>query len=57
MANPESPYGLDRQKEMMFNQDLFEKKVRYFTQKYAAPQLGYKEYNRTRLIKKPLLLH
>ena len=29
---------------MMFNQDLFEKKVRYFTQKYAAPQLGYKEY-------------
>ena len=45
LGNPESPYGLDRQNEMLHNQDLFERKVKYFTQKYAAPQLGYKEYN------------
>ena len=45
LGNPQSPYGLDRQAEMMNNQDLYERKVRFFTQKYAAPQLGYKEYN------------
>ena len=45
LGNPDSPYGLDRRDEMVKNQDLFERKVKYFTQKYAAPQLGYKEYN------------
>ena len=45
LGNPESPYGLDRQGEMMNNQELFEKKVRYFTKKYAALNLGYKEYS------------
>ena len=30
---------------MLNNQDLFERKVRYFTRKYAAPQIGYQEYN------------
>ena len=45
LGNPDSPYGIDRQKEMLTNQDLFEKKVKFFTQKYAAPQIGYKEYN------------
>ena len=45
LGNPDSPYGIDRQKEMLNNQDLFERKVRYFTRKYAAPQIGYQEYN------------
>ena len=44
LANPDSPFGVDRQKEMVKNQNLYEKKVRYFTQKYAAPNLGYREY-------------
>ena len=29
----------------MNNRPLFEEKIRYFTQKYASPQLGYKEYD------------
>ena len=33
--NPESPYGLDRADECINNRSLFEKKIRYFTQKYA----------------------
>ena len=45
MGNPESPYGIDRQGEMMGNPQLFEKKIAYFTQKYASPQLGFKEYD------------
>ena len=45
MGNPDSPYGIDRQHEMVHNQDLFERKVKFFTQKYAAPQIGYKEYS------------
>ena len=45
LGNPESPYGLDRQSELMNNRPLFEEKIRYFTQKYASPQLGYKEYD------------
>ena len=35
IANPESPYGLDRAKEFLENRSLFEKKVKYFTKKYA----------------------
>ena len=45
LGNPESHYGLDRQSELMNNRPLFEEKIRYFTQKYASPQLGYKEYD------------
>ena len=33
--NPESPFGLDRADEFTENRRLFEKKVSYFTQKYA----------------------
>ena len=44
MGNPESPYGIDRQDELMNHRNLFEEKIKYFTQKYASPQLGYKEY-------------
>ena len=35
LGNPESPYGLDRAKEMVNNPKLYEAKCRYFTQKYA----------------------
>ena len=44
MGNPESPFGIDRQDELMNHRNLFEEKIKYFTQKYASPQLGYKEY-------------
>ena len=45
LGNAESPYGRDRQNEMMNNRQLFEEKVRYFTNKYANPILDYREYN------------
>ena len=37
MANPDSPYGLDRAKEFRFQKVLHEEKIKYFTQKYANP--------------------
>ena len=37
MGNPDSPYGVDRADEFRHNRELFEKKVKYFTQKYANP--------------------
>ncbi len=45
MGNPESPYGRDRQTEMMKTPQLFEEKIKYFTNKYANPNLGFKEYS------------
>ena len=45
LGNPESPFGLERAEELVKNQALFERKVKYFTDKYAAPQIGYKEYS------------
>ena len=45
LGNPDSPFGVDRQYEMVNQQDLFERKVKYFTEKYADPKIGYKEYN------------
>ena len=45
LGNPKSPFGLDRATELVQNQALFERKVKYFTNKYAAPQLGYQEYS------------
>ena len=44
LGNPDSPFGPERAKELVNNQALFERKVKYFTNKYAAPQLGYQEY-------------
>ena len=38
MANPDSPYGLDRAKEFKENRPLYEEKVAFFTQKYAKPE-------------------
>jgi len=37
MANPDSPYGLDRANELRFNRDLHEAKIQHFTKKYANP--------------------
>ena len=45
LGNAESPFGIDRQSEMLKTPDLFEEKIKYFTKKYAAPELGYKEYD------------
>ena len=39
MANPDSPYGLDRANEFRFQRPLHEEKIKYFTLKYANP--GY----------------
>ena len=41
MANPDSPYGLDRANEYRFNRDLYNKKAQYFTKKYASPNSMY----------------
>ena len=38
MANPDSPYGLDRANELRFNRALHEEKIKKFTQKYADPR-------------------
>ena len=35
LGNPDSPFGPDRAEEMFNNPQLFEKKVKYFTKKYA----------------------
>ena len=45
MGNPQSPYGTDRQSEMMNTPQIFEQKIKYFTNTYANPNLGYKEYD------------
>ena len=36
-GNPDSPYGIDRAIEYSQNKELFDKKVKYFTEKYASP--------------------
>ncbi len=46
LGNPESPFGIDRADEMRNNRELFEKKVKYFTKKYANISIGYKEYDK-----------
>ena len=45
MANPKSPYGLDRATEFIQRNNLYEEKVRYFTKKYANPEICEKTYN------------
>ena len=44
MANPESAYGPERAKEYNTNIELYNKKVRYFTQKYANINMTDKDY-------------
>ncbi len=38
-GNPDSPYGIDKAEEFRKNYPLYEKKMKYFTQKYANPNL------------------
>ena len=49
MANPESPYGLDRAYEYRFNRDLYNEKIRYFVEKYAIHEKSsyYDEFNQS----------
>jgi len=37
MANPDSPYGLERAREIRENRPLYEEKIAFFTKKYANP--------------------
>ena len=47
MANPESPYGLDRAEEFRDNRATYEEKAKYFTKKYANPLKNNKKFDRT----------
>ena len=47
MANPDSPYGLDKANEFKNNRLLYEEKVKYFTKKYANPLKAGKNYDKT----------
>ena len=47
MANPESPYGLERAQEFRYDRALHEEKIRYFTQKYATFEKANKNYNQS----------
>ena len=42
MANPQSPYGVDRAKEFNGNRALYEQKAQHFTQVYALPSSNFK---------------
>ena len=44
MANPDSPYGLDRAQEFRTNRALYEEKIKKFTKKYASPYASSKTY-------------
>ena len=44
MANPNSPYGLDRANEFRNSRTLHEEKIKFFTKKYAKASLNM-EYN------------
>ena len=45
MANPDSPYAFDRADELRNNKQIYEEKIKYFTRKYARPDIANKEYN------------
>ena len=45
LNNPENPYGLDRAQEFNNNMELFMKKAKYFTKKYANPISASQIYN------------
>ena len=46
LANPESPYGMDRAKEMKENKKRYDEKVKFFTKKYANPKKAMKTYDK-----------
>ena len=45
MANPDSPYGMDRADEFRFNRAVYEEKIKYFTKKFAHPTVASREYD------------
>ena len=45
MANPDSPYGMERADEFRFDRAVYEEKVKYFTKKYAHPSVASREYD------------
>ena len=45
LGNPDTPYGIERINEFRNNRPLFEKKIKYFTKKYANPLKGRKNYD------------
>ena len=45
LNNPDSPFGIDRANEFMNNRALFEKKIKYFTEKYANPISASQKYD------------
>ena len=47
IANPESPYGIDRAEEFRDNRATYEEKVKYITKKYAHPFIASESYDRT----------
>ena len=48
IANPESPYGIDRAEEFRDNRAAYEEMVKYFTKKYANPMKVLNSYDRTK---------
>ena len=44
MCDPEAPYGLARADVYINNKELFDKRIKYFTKKFADPSLPYKKY-------------
>ena len=49
LANPDSPYGLDRADEFRYNRTVYEDKIKYFTRKYANPLENHnKKYDRNK---------
>ena len=45
ICDPDCPFGLERSDLIRKNRELFDKRVKYFTQKYANPSIPYKEYD------------
>jgi len=41
----DTPFGVERQQLCINNIDLYNKRAKYFTKKYADPSLPYKEYD------------
>ena len=40
-AFPNTPFNIDMVGEFISNRNLYEEKIRYFTNKYANPNVGY----------------
>ena len=45
IADSDNSYGLERAYELRYQKQLYENKIKYFTKKYANPNIANKEYN------------